>query len=285
LDFTAAFTLIEIAISLAIIGFALVAIIGVLPTGMNVQRENREETTINQEESIFMDAIRNGNQGLDYLTNHVVAITNRTTVWNWQGGGWKRGREWVSGYTYYDSSSGYPSDLGSYNPLPITNGFRIIGLLSTPKYIWFDSGSKLGGASFYSNHVVAYVRSMSGVASDQVSPSLKQGVSPVPDLASGLAFSYRLIPSVMTNAAYFNPTNISIVVSNLQANLHELRLTFRWPLLPNGEAPDKGGRLVFRTTAGGVLFRTNDVGIADQPGKPNPDYLYFFQPRTYAQAP
>src|SRR5947207_7764407 len=38
-----AFTMIEIAISLAVIGFALVAIIGILPTGMNVQKENREE--------------------------------------------------------------------------------------------------------------------------------------------------------------------------------------------------------------------------------------------------
>ena len=38
-----AFTMIEIAICLAIIGIALVAIIGVLPLGMNVQRDNREE--------------------------------------------------------------------------------------------------------------------------------------------------------------------------------------------------------------------------------------------------
>ena len=44
-----AFTMIEIALSLAIIGFALVAIIGALPKGMNVQRENREETIINQD--------------------------------------------------------------------------------------------------------------------------------------------------------------------------------------------------------------------------------------------
>jgi len=33
-----AFTMIEIALCLAIIGFALVAIIGVLPTGMGVQK-------------------------------------------------------------------------------------------------------------------------------------------------------------------------------------------------------------------------------------------------------
>jgi hypothetical protein len=44
-----AFTMVEIAISLAVIGFALVAIIGVLPRGLRVQRENREETIINQD--------------------------------------------------------------------------------------------------------------------------------------------------------------------------------------------------------------------------------------------
>ena len=49
-----AFTMIEIALCLAIIGFALVAIIGVLPTGMGVQRQNREETIINQDATIWM---------------------------------------------------------------------------------------------------------------------------------------------------------------------------------------------------------------------------------------
>ncbi|MEI9963166.1 MAG: type II secretion system protein [Limisphaerales bacterium] len=71
-----AFTMIEIAISLAVIGIALVAIIGVLPLGMSVQRENREETVINQDATILMEAIRNGARGLDDLTNYVYAITN-----------------------------------------------------------------------------------------------------------------------------------------------------------------------------------------------------------------
>src|SRR6266704_643190 len=51
-----AFTMIEIAISLAVIGFALVAIIGILPQGLNVQRDNREQTIINQDLTVFMDA-------------------------------------------------------------------------------------------------------------------------------------------------------------------------------------------------------------------------------------
>src|ERR1041385_4426805 len=78
----AAFTMVEIAISLAVIAFALVAIIGVLPRGMNVQKENREETIINQDAAYFADAIRTGAHGLDDLTNYVYAITNYWTLYH-----------------------------------------------------------------------------------------------------------------------------------------------------------------------------------------------------------
>ena len=37
------FTMIEIAIALGVIGFALVAIMGILPLGLTVQRDNRFE--------------------------------------------------------------------------------------------------------------------------------------------------------------------------------------------------------------------------------------------------
>src|SRR5438045_6846473 len=79
---TAAFTMIEIAISLAVIGFALVAIIGILPTGMNVQKGNRQETIINQDATVWLDALRNGERGLDDLTNYVIAITNYVRDYN-----------------------------------------------------------------------------------------------------------------------------------------------------------------------------------------------------------
>ena len=68
--------MIEIAISLAIIGFALVASIGILPTGMNVQKANRQETIINQDATVLLETVRNGARGLNDLTNYVYAITN-----------------------------------------------------------------------------------------------------------------------------------------------------------------------------------------------------------------
>src|SRR5438046_10568599 len=78
---TRAFTMIEIAISVAVIAFALVAIIGVLPAGLQVQKENREDTLMAQDGTYWMEAIRNGAVGLDDLTNYVEQIkvggTNR----------------------------------------------------------------------------------------------------------------------------------------------------------------------------------------------------------------
>ncbi len=71
-----AFTMVEIAISIAIVGFALVAIIGVLPTGLNVQRDNREDTIINNDATFFIEAILNGpgSTNLFVLTNNMVLL-------------------------------------------------------------------------------------------------------------------------------------------------------------------------------------------------------------------
>ncbi len=77
--------MVEIAICLAIIGLALVAIIGVLPVGLNVQKDNREETLIDQDATVFIENIRNGARGLDDLTNYVMAITNSWTLYNANG--------------------------------------------------------------------------------------------------------------------------------------------------------------------------------------------------------
>src|SRR5215212_9485212 len=78
----AAFTMVEIAFSLAIVAFALVAIMGVLPTGMTVQKDNREDTIINQDGMFWLEAMRSGSHGIDDLTNYVeyIQISNNSGV-------------------------------------------------------------------------------------------------------------------------------------------------------------------------------------------------------------
>src|ERR1035437_10338312 len=113
---TAAFTMVEIAICLGIIGFALTSILLVLPLGMNTQRDNREETIINQDATVLLDAVRNGTHGANDLTNYVYAITN---------------------YQMKFPASGVPTPnvYGYINyPSYLTNGANIIGLMSTPEF-------------------------------------------------------------------------------------------------------------------------------------------------------
>jgi hypothetical protein len=245
--------MIEIALSLAVIGFALVAIVGILPIGMGLQKQNRSETIVNHDASVFLDAIRNGAMGIDDLTNYVMAITNTVAPYR---NGVPTGRPVIYGYTPAGSSvSGAPTSP----QFPLVNGYRIIGLLSTPMYV-------TSGNITYSNHVVAYVRSMSGPASEkfpQNNPSVED-----------LAFSYRLIPEI-------TPITALAADANLLANLHEMRLSFRWPLV------DTRGRVgpsqqSFRSMVGGTMLRTNEFGYPTN----RPEYaLYFFQPRTYVKAP
>ena len=126
-----AFTMVEIAIALGVIGFALVAIIGILPFGLEVQRDNRSETIINQDGTFWLEAIRNGALGLDNLANHVEEIQTP------EGTFILGGRGLVPG-----------------NPGEFTYGSNIIGLLTSA----LDKGS---------NRVEAIVTAVSGSASEK----------------------------------------------------------------------------------------------------------------------
>ncbi len=265
----AAFTMIEIAICLAVIGFALVAIIGVLPFGMNVQKDNRQETIVNQDATVFMNAIRNGEKGLDELTNYVMAITNYMRPYNVNSNPAGPVRLW-----WYTRQNAIVPGFG------ITNGQRIVGLLSTPKIIMV-SDARGRPAGFLSNHVVAFVRSISGPASEKF-PQTNSAVEE-------LALNYRLVADVMGYSAFdTNVPSINTTADNtnywnrmraVANNLHDVRLTFRWPLLANGDAGPS--RQVFRATVSGLLTQTNEFGFVRQPEST----LYLFEPEIYAKAP
>ena len=116
----AGFTLVEIAIAIGVIGFAMVAIIGILPTGLQVQRDNRTETVLNQDATFWMEAIRNGARGPADLTRYVDRI------------------EFVD------------RELGTATNVVFGSSAEIIGLLTTPAvetnldvyaYVWALSGS------------------------------------------------------------------------------------------------------------------------------------------------
>jgi prepilin-type N-terminal cleavage/methylation domain-containing protein len=259
------FTMIEIAICLAIIGFALVAIIGVLPLGMNTQRDTREETVINQDATVLLEVIRGAARGADNLTNNVYAITNYITQYDALGKVVGLNPH-IAGYTY--TAASYD---GTPNSLYLTNAMRIVGLLSTPEFTDGFGGNAISdtfNTTYVSNHVVAYVRSISGLAAEKP-PQNNQ-------IMQEDTFTYRVycvnapLP-VDTNT--FNPTLQSSFAAQLAANQRELRLTFLWPQLPNGNIG--ASRQTFRATIAGRLSWTNYYG----------DSLYFYQSQSFTNAP
>jgi type II secretory pathway pseudopilin PulG len=295
----AAFTMVEIALSLAVIGFALVAIIGVLPAGMSVQRDNREETLINFDAAFLIDSLRSGAQctnglGQNDLTNYVLSITNIYTPYNFNGN--------LAGppITNWFTTSNYSTNgVVVTNINILTNGATIVGLLSIPKYITNNNG-------FFSNFVTADFRTISGAAVDQ-------GAS---QASRDFAFSYRVTIEVIPSSSYpysvqnvgvpnlknwqnfaspgtdnqgnpylisLSPLNFSahsndmLVAQNMQGNLNQIRLRFRWPVLPNGGLG--GGRQVYRTMASGTnLVVTGPPALAGLT-------TYFLQPQAYQAAP
>jgi prepilin-type N-terminal cleavage/methylation domain-containing protein len=241
------FTLAEIAISLAIIGIGLVAIIGVLPLGLKKQRANREQTVINQDATVLLEAIRSGARGADDLTNYVFMITN----------------------TYARPGVAYSN---------FTSGAEIVGLLSTPRFVDAD-GNAIPYPSYaspsYSNRMVAFVYSING-------PAVEKPPQAGGSLVRQSSFSYGVVCENLPVPAPAD-TN-STYAQQLAANLRELRLTFIWPLLPDSQPPRVHygpGYQTFRTSVAGQLELTVDTNSVSGQKL----YLYFYQPQTFVNTP
>lgn len=235
---SAAFTMIEIAMSLAIIGFALVAIIGILPMGLDVQKNNRRETIINQDANYFIEAIRSGGRGLDDLTKYVAAIVvTKNGVTNY----YKNPDPMFADFPI-------PAGLPAPETLQLTSGQTIIGLLSRP---------------LSEGRAEAYVKALSGAASEK-SPQANS-------IINEAAFGYRMVPEI---DVYQDPSELGGSPASLRRNLHEVRLLFRWPLLPGHESDGRpklgNGRQVFRVLVGGNLAQ--DGAVPER---------WFFLPQIY----
>lgn len=237
------FTMVEIAISMAIAAFALVAILGNLPKGIQVQQENREDTLVNQDAALIMEAIRNGARGFRGLTNQVDRI------------------EIVS-------STGVNSILSLQDPAPIpqliSSPANLIALLSTPKYLFTDNT----GNAAITNSVSAVIRSLSG-SSGEKDPDLadfafkyrvESEVIPFNPFPSNFALTFTNSPN--QNLASLNPmigtatqTNNWRRARSMNQNFYELKLTFRWPVLNDGSVGRR--KKVYRTMVQSPLIVTN----------------------------
>jgi len=239
------FTMIELAICLGIIAFALVAIIGVLPVGINVQKDNREETVINQDGMFWMEAIRSGSTGMNDLTNHVVFIEIDPA----QGSNQKVYR--------WEPLAAKPGDGHMELPRGV-QGAAIIGLLSMPAQadlvgpVTVRNWPQINNESRIYNRVRAKVRAISGSAVDKG------------EAAREMAFSYRLTSEVRPIRTMGDWGNLSgnkfAVDANRfrKLNFYEIKLTFQWPEYRFGHEERPGpNKKVFRTVVAGRLVNRN----------------------------
>jgi hypothetical protein len=220
--------MVEIALCLAVVAFALVAIIGVLPTGLRVQKDNREDTILNQDGTLLIEAIRSQSQALDYLTNYFVSImvTNRlqTVVYTQPG----------------TPATFFPT--GAQIRPTLTNGVSIIRLLSGPKY----SGTE-------TNSVTAHVRAISGSAAEKS----KSG--------RDFAFAYLLKSEVIPLSTFPTPQTNEIILRrtwfNQVANFSQVTLTLQGPLLQKGNRLEAIGiPKTFRAVVAGAWTNSGDFG-------------------------
>jgi type II secretory pathway pseudopilin PulG len=189
------FTMIEIALSLAVVAFAMVAIMGVLPTGMTVQKENREDTLINQEGNYWLEAIRTGARGMNDLTNYVESVQVLP-------------------------SSGPALQLTNLvNPTERLTPTELIAVLSTPKFRVQTKPFKV-----ITNQVVARVKAITGIAAEksfltnESSFRYQLEVETIPD---------------QTVAPDMLPPGKSIS-SQVSDNLYDVRVVIRWPVTQRG---------------------------------------------------
>lgn len=249
-------------LSLAIIAIALVAIIGVLPIGLNVQAENQEESLVSADAAIWMEAFRNGAQGMEYLVQDdddgddfyidEVRVEEVHRTRNPLGASYRDDPGTVFRTQYLTN---------------FTSASNLIGVLSLPKFP--QHYNTLPANAVYTNwNVYAEVRALNGNLADLGADM-------------DFAFKYRLTPELLPvqglRPQHLVSTNGPLWI--METNLHELRLNFQWPLIVgvggNYRAQTRFAKsLNFRTLISGQQFiRTNEA---------TGGLLYFMGPRQYS---
>ncbi len=199
----------------------------------------------------WLEAIRSGSRGLDYLTNYVDLIT----ISNMLG---------VTAFPSPAFTTRVPA--GATMGDVLTNGQQIVGLLTLPKYL-----QRFNSDQYVTNHVTALVRAITGSAVEK-SASAR-------DMAFGYRMSSEVVPmnvypQVFTNFTEprLSPTNVLIrsnlwrMARNEARNFYELRLMLQGPVIPKGRSYDVlGTPKTFRALIGGRSVQTGAATFIVQP--------------------
>lgn len=263
----AAFTMVEIALCIAVVAIAMVAIIGVLPAGLNVQKQNREESLLTQDAELLLNALRGGQTRLQDLLNYADRVTLIRQY---------RDRA-PSRTNHFHGPMVQGTPAGSD---PLADAFQIMGLLSRPKYTFEPSTVSRGNPVTVTNIVRLEMRSMSGSMAEH--PVIRRGErrTGANDTRIDFAFRYRVTLETVTRQPVVVPGVTPGAGDAMAGGVSEVRMILEWPLQRTGNDPEQY-RLGFNRRE----FRTEVLG---QPTPlrgnvpQNPDYfgeiVYPFNP-------
>ena len=227
----AGFTMVELALCIAIISIAMVAIMGILPAGMGVQKQNREDSIISQEASHWMESIRNGSLLFDDATNYVDFV---------QVGQQRINTPVVQTNIFPGIYLNTPAANAIPSPMRLTYPELILGLLSLPKYDSFPNDQATKPVTV-TNTVFAVVRALTGSLNEKVLP---QVINEKP-LESQMSFAFRYLLRVEIVPVAELPidrSNAGLRQWNArQRSLYDVRLTFEWPVIGTDFAVRTGG--------------------------------------------
>jgi len=217
---------------------------------MTVQKDNREDTLINQEGRYWLEAIKSGARGIYDLTNYVEYIRIEPTN---------------------NANLTFRLVEVENNVDPYLKPHEIIGMLSVPKYEGPTN-------NMVTNRITARVRAITGPATDK-SPF---ATNTVPN-----TFRYQLqteitkvrpLPPELVEAQFeADPTNglpTRVFNESMGANLWDVRLILRWPVVERGDDWFVGNnRKVFRAQVGAPLHSMTNFNKTFIDGR---DQLYLF---------
>ena len=241
------FTVSEVVLAVGVVAFGLVAVLGVLPAGLSVHKDNREETIIRYEARYWINALRAGAQRFDALDQvewAEVVVTNSvppTIITNV----YRAHRNRLGG----DDEGDFPNLIGALNRGGLkqtTWPTDVIGWLSIPNNGTVMTKTVLVRPMNSTLFDRIYGRKLL-VGSSYTNNSSSTIYHPLP--GGDLAFAYLLEVSIEEDLVYPD-------------DLHKVKLTFRWPVLkdPTIENPSTPAALNVETISK-MVFTTEIAGL------------------------
>jgi type II secretory pathway pseudopilin PulG len=223
------FTISEVVLAVGVVAFGLVAVLGVLPAGLSVHKDNREETIIRYEAEYWINAIRAGAQQFDAL-NQVEWAEIRVEETGSPEKVYRAHRNRLGG-DGWDGSGNLNGAINRGHLKQIYWPTDVIGWLSIPNgtvktktVLVRPLNSTLFDRIYGRKLLVADRSSYNNIAKNSTI------YHPLP--GGDLAFAYLL--------------EVKITKPDPSLELHKVELTFRWPVLndPTIENPTKDARHV-----------------------------------------